>query len=73
MLVTLSGMIVFWHPAINVLDDVSIMALHPSRESYTGLFADTVMDVRERQLLNAPTPMRVTFSGMDMDVREEQP
>ena len=31
--VTLFGIIVFLHPAINVLDDVSIMALQLSRES----------------------------------------
>ena len=72
MLVTLSGMIVFRHPVINVLDDVSIMALHSSRESYTGLFADTVMDVREEQSMKVHSPMLVTPSGMDMEVREEQ-
>jgi hypothetical protein len=34
MLVTLLGMVVFLHPAINVFEAVSIMALQLSRESY---------------------------------------
>ena len=46
ILVTLFGMTVFLHPAIMVLDAVSIIALQLSRESYLGLPLSTLMEVR---------------------------
>ena len=49
MLVTLFGIEVFLHPAINVLDDDSIMALQLLRESYLVFPSSTTMDVRPVQ------------------------
>ena len=49
MLVTEWGMVVDWHPAISVLEAVSIMALQFSRESYIVLLLSTTMEVREEQ------------------------
>ena len=49
MLVTELGMVVDWHPAISVLEAVSIMALQFSRESYIVLLLSTTMEVREEQ------------------------
>ena len=43
MLVTSSGIIVVLHPAINVLVEVSMIALQLSRESYTVLLELTMM------------------------------
>ena len=72
MLVTELGMMVDWHPAIRVLEAVSIMALQFSRESYIVLPLFTTMEVREEQPLNALSPMLVTELGRVMEVREEQ-
>ena len=72
MLVTELGMVVDWHPAISVLEAVSIMALQFSRESYIVLPLSTTMEVREEQPQNAPPPMLVTELGMVTEVREEQ-
>ena len=72
MLVTELGMVVDWHPAIRVLEAVSIIALQFSRESYIVLPLSTTMEVREEQSLNAQIPMLVTELGMVMEVREEQ-
>ena len=49
MHVTELGMVVDWHPAISVLEAVSIMALQFSRESYIVLLLSTTMEVREEQ------------------------
>lgn len=43
-LVTVLGMTVFLQPTIRVLVAVSIMALQPSRLSYTGLPLSTVIE-----------------------------
>ena len=72
MIVTELGMVVDWHPAIRVLEAVSIMALQFSRESYIVLPLSTTMEVREEQPENALRPMLVTELGMVMEVREEQ-
>ena len=53
MLVTELGMVVDWHPAIRVLEAVSIMALQFLRESYIVLPLSTTMEVREEQRANA--------------------
>ena len=45
MVVTVLGIVVVLHPNINVLLDVSIIALQLSRLSYTVLPASTVMEV----------------------------
>ena len=73
MLVTELGMMVDWHPAIRVLEAVSIMALQFSRESYTVFPLSTTIEVRAEQRSNADPPMLVTELGMVMEVREEQP
>ena len=73
MLVTELGMMVDWHPAIRVLEAVSIMALQFSRESYIVLPLSTTMEVREEQPWNVYFPLLVTELGMVMEVREEQP
>jgi hypothetical protein len=73
MLVTLSGIIVAEHPVIRVLLLVSMIALHPPRESYTAFPSATVMAVRLVQPEKASSPMLVTPSGMVMAVRLLQP
>ena len=70
--VTLLGMIVFLHPAIKVLFEVSMMALQLLRESYFGFPLSTVMDVRSLQYSKAELPMDVTLLGMVIDVRPLQ-
>ena len=52
MLATEFGMVVFLHPAIKVLDAVSIMALQLLRESYLVLPDATEMLVRLEHSLN---------------------
>ncbi len=71
MLVTLLGIIVFLHPAINVLVAVSMMALQFSRESYLGLLESTFIDVRLEQLPKAKYPILVTLLGMVIEVKPE--
>jgi hypothetical protein len=53
MVVTEFGMMVFLHPAINLLEAVSIMALQLFRESYMLLPDLTVMLVKPEQPENA--------------------
>jgi len=72
MLVTLLGITVFWQPVINVLVAVSIMALQPSRLSYTILPSATTIDVKAPQRLNATNPMLVTLLGIVTDFRPVQ-
>jgi len=72
MLVTLEGIIVFLHPATNVLVAVSMMALQLFRESYTLFAASTWMAVKLLQPQNAASPMLVTLEGMVMEVRPLQ-
>ena len=72
MLVTLLGIVVDWHPAIRVLEAVSIMALQFSRELYIVLLLSTTMEVREEQPLKAEPPMLVTLLGIVTDVRPKQ-
>ena len=48
--ITLVGIVVFWQPAISVLDSVSIIALQLLRESYLGFPASTLILVRSLQL-----------------------
>ena len=54
MFVTLLGIMVFWHPQINVLVEVSIMALQLSRESYIAFPEPTLIEAKLRQNENAP-------------------
>ena len=72
MLVTELGMVVDWHPAIRVLEAVSIMALQFSRESYIVLPLSTTMEVREVQLSNTSLVISFTEAGMMIEVREVQ-
>ena len=72
ILVTSLGIMVFLHPVINLLDDVSIITLQLLRESYI-LFPDsTLIDVRPLQLEKALSPMLVTLLGMVTAVRPLQ-
>lgn len=48
MVVTLLGIIVFWHPTIKAFVSVSIIALQLFLESYFGLFS-TFIDVNPVQ------------------------
>ena len=73
MFVTLLGIIVFLQPAINVLSFVLIMALHPSRESYTELPLSTTMVAICGQLENAKSPMLVTLLGIVTEVKPVHP
>ena len=73
MAVTLLGIVVFLHPAINVLDDDSIMALQLLRESYLVFPSSTTMDVRPEQQQKASSPIDVRLLGMVTEVRPEQP
>ena len=69
MAVTLLGIIVFMQPIINVFVAVSIIALHPLRESYM-LFSDsTVTEVRLEQPPKALLPINVTLLGIVTEVR----
>ena len=73
MLVTELGIVVDWHPAIRVLEAVSIIALQFSRESNVVLPLSTTIVVREEQPENTRFPMLVTELPRVMEVREEQP
>ena len=46
-----SGIIVLSHPLIKVLDEVSMIALQFSRESYTGFPYSTTIEVKPLQAL----------------------
>ena len=72
MLVTLAGIVEFLHPIINVLVNVSIIALQPLRESNTVFPSSTVIDAILEQPEKTFLPMLVTLAGMVMDVRLEQ-
>lgn len=61
------------HPDIKVLDDVSIIALQLSRESYTGLLLSTTIVLRFGQLEKGHSPIVVNPSGMNIDDRPLQP
>ena len=60
MEVTLLG-IVFLQPTTNEFEDVSIIALQPSRESYFEFPFLTIIDERPVQYANAPSPIEVTL------------
>ena len=67
------GMMVFWQPAISVLESVSMIALQSSRESYIGLFASTFIKERFSQNMKAGTSMLFTLDGITMDTSLLQP
>ena len=67
--VTLLGMTVFTHPAISVLDAVSIIALQFSRESYTSLFSSTIIDVSQGHQASTHSPMLLTLLGIVKEVK----
>ena len=72
MLVTLLGIVVLLHPAINVLDDVSIIALQLLRESYLVFPFSTTMVVKSQQSTKAKYPMLITLLGIMMEGRPQQ-
>ena len=61
--VTVLGMTVHLQPTINVLVEVSMMALQPSRESNFGLPLSTVMPDRPRLLKKASSTIVTTVLG----------
>jgi hypothetical protein len=71
--VTLLGMTVFLQPAIRALDDVSMMALQLSRESYFALPVSTTIEVKPLQRRKAVSPMDVTLLGMVTEVKPLHP
>ena len=71
--VTLLGMIVDLQPAIRVFVAVSIMALHPSRESYILLPPSTSMLVKLLQPEKVHLPIDVTLLGIVILVKLLQP
>ena len=72
MLVTLLGIIVDLQPAIRVLDEVSIIALQLSRESYVVFSPSTMIEVKLKQLEKAASPMLVTLLGMVTEIKSLQ-
>ena len=72
MLVTLLGITVVLHPIINVFDDVSMIALHPSLLSYVVLPSLTFIFVKPLQPVKADSPMLVTLLGIVTEVKPEQ-
>ena len=68
-LVTLVGITVLLHAAIKVFVDVSIIPLHPSRESYFPLPSSTVILFNERHWVRKLSSMVVTDLGTVKDVR----
>ena len=71
-LVTELGILLFLHPAINLLVAVWIIALLFSLESYTGLAASTTIRSRLLQLAKHSSPKLVTELGMVMEVKLSQ-
>ena len=68
ILVTVLGMIVFLHPAMSLLEDFSITALQPSRESYIKLEPSTWIDSKEEPE-KTDSLMFVTLDGMVIEVK----
>ena len=64
ILITLLGMKVFLHPTISSLEEVLMIALQLSRESYTGFPLSTTIEFKLLQSENARYPMLVTLFGM---------
>jgi hypothetical protein len=56
MILTLLGIIVLLHPKISSFVPVLIMALQLSRESYTGLFGSTTMELSLSHIRKADCP-----------------
>ena len=71
--VTELGITVVWHPTINVLSAVRMMALQLLRLSYTGLPVSTTMVVRPEHPEKALLPIDVTELGIVNEVSPEQP
>ena len=71
ILVTLLGTMVDLHPCINVLVDVSMMALQSSRESYLGLLTSTLITDKFWQHSKGFEPMFVTLPGIVTDVNPQ--
>ena len=61
MFVTLLGIMVFLHPATNILDDFSMIALQLLRESYIIFPSSTTISVSSQHPKNGADPMLVTL------------
>ena len=72
MLFTLFGIVVFLHPAINLFDEVSIIALQLLRESYWVFPSSTTMDVKSSHSEKVVSPMNFTLLGIVMEVKHLQ-
>jgi len=73
MEVTLLGIIVFLHPAINLFVSVWIMALQLLRESYTLFPRSTLIEVKPLHPKKTLSSINVTLLGMVIDVKPLQP
>ena len=69
MLVTLLGIVEFLHPAINVFDVFSIIALQLLRESKIVFPLSTIMEVKPSHLEKTFTPIDVTLLGIVTEVK----
>ena len=71
--VTLSGIIVFWHPTIRLLFAVSMIALQLLRLSYLRFCGDTFMCFKDEQHENTLPSIVTILQGILIEVREEHP
>jgi hypothetical protein len=72
MAVTVDGITVLLQPAISVFEDVSMIALQLSRESYVVFPSSTIIEVRALHPLYAVLSMFVTLLGIVIEVRALQ-
>ena len=73
MLWMLWGIIVLWQPTINLLVDVSIIALQLSRESYTLFELSITIDFKLMQFDNIYSSMLPTALPIIIDCKFVQP
>ena len=71
--VTLSGIIVEAQPKINLLVEVSIIALQLFLESYIVFPSSTLIVVKDVQPEKALFPIEVTLSGITIEHKDVQP
>ena len=69
MAITEFGMLMFLHPHLNVLEDVSITALQLLRESYTLFLLSTMIVFKLLQPEKIQSPIVETFCGIIIDIR----
>ena len=70
--VTPLGIVVFWHPCINLFDKVSIIALQFCRLSYLLLASSTEILINPLHPLKTLLPIVETPLGMVIDIKPVQ-